>query len=112
MPPKNMQDYHVEYIDVMRHWSPKSEKYSGADSLITALYNGWELGEIIYVEDHWHTGMRRVPLYHFELSRNGEKHTMVVIDNPYVTRLSNKPAFRVMPISERPPQEEAKKQKK
>jgi hypothetical protein len=99
---KQLQDYHVEYMDVLRHWSPRSEKYSGGDSLLTALYNGWELNETIYVEEAWHTGMRHAPLYHFELERDGETETMVVIDNPYVWRLSNKPEFRVLPLSERP----------
>ncbi|MFN8371631.1 MAG: hypothetical protein U0694_01960 [Anaerolineae bacterium] len=112
MTTKNLQDFHVEYAEVMRHWSPKSEKYSGGDSLLTALNNGWEVGDIVYVEDHWHTGMRYVPLYHFEMSRNGEKHTMIVIDNPYVSRISNSGDFRVLPLTERRPQDEPKKQKK
>jgi hypothetical protein len=111
MQPKHLQDYHVEYLDVTRHWSPNSEKYCGGDSLITALYDGWSLGKTIYVEDQWYLGMRRVPLYHFELNRNGETLIMVVIDNPYVWRLSQQSAFRVLPISERPPQEEKKKSK-
>jgi hypothetical protein len=111
MAPKKLQDYHVEYVDVMRHWSPKSEKYSGGDSLLTALYSGWSLSETVYVEDAWHSGMRRVPLYHFELHRNGETCNMVVIDNPYVWRLAHKPEFKVLPLSERLPQEQPKKQK-
>jgi hypothetical protein len=111
MPEKHLQDYHVEYLDVTRHWSPKSEKYSGCDSLLTAIYEGWKLSNTIYVEDFWHLGQRRVPIYHFELSRNGETHSMVIVDNPYVWRLSKQPAFRVLPISERTPQEDKKKQK-
>ncbi|NWF69592.1 MAG: hypothetical protein HXY40_10950 [Chloroflexi bacterium] len=102
MPPQKILDYHVQYMAAHRHWSPNSEKYCGGDSLLTALDDGWEINDVIYVEDHQHTGMRYVPLYHFELSRGSETRRMCVIDNPYVWRLSRKPGFRVLPLAERP----------
>lgn len=111
MAQRHLLDYHVQYIDVMRHWSPKSQKYCGGDSLVTAIYQGWHLNETIYVEDYWHLGQRRVPLYHFELTRDGETRSMCVIDNPYVWRLSQQSAFRVLPLSERPPQAQKTRQK-
>ena len=82
-----LSDYHVQYLDVVKHWHAPSERYTGGDALLTALYSGWEMvGEIIR-ENHWYAGMRCVSVYYISLRRNGARETMRVIHNPYVSRL-------------------------
>jgi hypothetical protein len=101
MAPRNIQDYHVEYMDVTRHWHSQSEKYAGADCLLTALSDGWEADETVYVENIGYLGQRTVPVYHFELTKEGDTCDMAVIDNPYIWRLVQRGGFEVRPLSER-----------
>lgn len=71
-----------------RHWHPQSEIVTGADSLMTALYNGWTL----YSED---VMLQRVPLssgrtvavYYFKLLNGEQRRIMPVSANPFVERL-------------------------
>ena len=82
-----LSDYHVQYLDVVKHWHALSERYTGGDALLTALYNGWEMiGEIVR-ESHWYAGMRSVTVYRVSLRRDDEQQTMRIIHNPYVSRL-------------------------
>ena len=37
----NPSNYHVQYLDVTKHWDPDSENYAGGDALVTALSRGW-----------------------------------------------------------------------
>jgi hypothetical protein len=68
-----------------RHWHPGSEKYTGADRLVAALIDGWEISKVS-LQDHWLRGIRKVTVYHFELKRNNETVVMSVTANPYVER--------------------------
>ena len=91
-----LSDYHVQYLDVVKHWHAPSERYTGGDALLTALYNGWEMvGEIIR-ENFWYAGMRCVTVYTITLSRNGDNQSMRVIHNPYVSRLVNQSRLPVV----------------
>ena len=83
----NLTNFHVEYMDVVQHWSPNSEKFAGADSLLTLLYDGWQMNRTVKRREHWFAGMRSVYIYHIELERNGEKVTMPVVHNPYINRM-------------------------
>ena len=67
--PKN---FHVQYIDVNRHWSPRSEKYAGGDNLLTAIMRGWEIGNLVTLEQHWNKSGRCVSIYTF-LLRKGDR---------------------------------------
>jgi hypothetical protein len=80
-------NFHVEYMDIVKHWSPLSEEYCGGDGLLTALRNGWQMDPVIRYEDKWFAGMRQITVYHIRLHRNGEERTMRVLNNPYVTRM-------------------------
>jgi len=66
-----------------RHWHAQSEKYTGADSLLTALQNGWVMKMQIRQEE-FQRHSRLVQLFHIELERAGEVVEMVIIANPYV----------------------------
>lgn len=83
----NISNFHVEYMDVTQHWNDKSEKYAGADSLLTMLYNGWEMKKEVRREERWFAGSRLVYIYHVELERDGETMHMPVIHNPYISRM-------------------------
>ena len=80
-------DYHVEYLEDVQHWHPESQPYAGGDNLVGALYEGWEMSNIVAREEHWFAGMRFVAVYYVELTRDGEALTMPVIHTPYLTRL-------------------------
>jgi hypothetical protein len=100
MAEKNFQDYHIQYVDVIRNWSPTSEKYGGGDTLVTAINNGWDVGDTVYLEEFMHYGQRRVAIYHFELKKGSERRHLAVVDNPYVTRFVTQTQRRVLPYSE------------
>jgi hypothetical protein len=67
-----------------RHWHALSEKYTGADSLLTALENGWVIKPAIQQEPYWRNS-RLVTLFHIHLERAGELAEMVVVGNPYLS---------------------------
>jgi hypothetical protein len=79
----NIQLY---FTETPRHWCPHSEKYTGADSLITALRNGWALSRLVYREDVYHGGSRHTAVYYFELKRDTAMVTMPIICTPFIVR--------------------------
>lgn len=94
-------NFHVDYIDVAQHWSPDSEKYAGGDCLVTALYSGWEMNPVVYVERKWYAGARQITVYHVELERDGEVMSMPVLNNPYINRMIRNTEVQVQPIENR-----------
>lgn len=95
-------DQHFAYQKINRHWNDSSEKYAGGDSLLTALAQGWELGDTVYYEDLWYAGSRQVTIFHVELHHDGETIDMPVLGNPYIRRMLPEMCSQVLPISERP----------
>ncbi len=91
---------HVEYPDVVRHWSPISEKYAGGDQLITLLNQGWQIKETIFCETYWHAGSRPVEIYHMDLVRDHETLAVPVLTNPYVRRIVGTLPFHIRDIDE------------
>ena len=91
--PKN---YHVQYLDVTHHWSPRSEDFAGGDCLLTALQRGWEVAYTVEEEKYWHGDVRAVSVYHFTLRRGNQEIVMPVIENPYVTRMLFMEPFEVV----------------
>jgi hypothetical protein len=92
---------HFQYMDVVRHWSPISEKYAGGDALITLLNEGWLLNEIVFYEEFWHAGSRLVVIYHVTLVRDDEEMQVPVLSNPYVHRMMMSLPVQVRPINQR-----------
>lgn len=97
---ENISNFHVEYMDVVQHWSPNSEKYAGADSLLTMIYRGWEIKNPIMREERMFAGMRQVSIYHITLERNGERMRMPVIHNPFINRMIASNKIQVIPYKE------------
>ncbi len=91
-----MDDY-----DVGRHWSPQSEKYSTADSLMTALESGWRVQGVVFRQEHWFDGARRASVYHVRLHRDSSAFTMIVIDSPYIGRLLDSIGVQVVQQNQR-----------
>lgn len=95
-------NFHTEYLEVTQHWHNLSEKYAGGDALLTRLYDGWEICETVWREDHWFAGMRAVTIYHFEIKRGDDREILPVVNNPYVNRLIVRaPRLQVQDIVER-----------
>lgn len=95
-------DFHVDYPDIVRHWSPLSEKYAGADCLITAVRHGWKvMTEEVYVENFWHAGTRLTSIYHMTLRRGDELMMMPVMSNPYARRLIYTNKIKLRSLEER-----------
>jgi hypothetical protein len=92
----NTSNFHVQYPDVNRHWSPRSERFAGGDSLMTALLRGWSIGDTVVCERFYHGGSRPVAVYHFRLKKDDREINMPVIENPYVTRLLYMSPFEVV----------------
>lgn len=66
-----------------RHWCPRSEKYTGVDSLLELLRQGWVLNKRVLYHEVWHSTRPSI-VYYFELKRNHEIVTMAVINSPLI----------------------------
>src|SRR5689334_2636368 len=91
-----LTDSQVYFTETPRHWCPHSEKYTGADSLITALRNGWALSRLVYREDIFHGGSRHTTVYYFELKRANEVVTMPVVSTPLIVRIIARLSLKVL----------------
>src|SRR5687768_9107618 len=60
-------DIRFNTTDEHRHWCPVSEKFASGDALVSALDQGWAVEGVVFREDHWAAGVRRVPIYHIKL---------------------------------------------
>ncbi|GAB4513476.1 MAG: hypothetical protein OHK0046_14190 [Anaerolineae bacterium] len=73
----------IDHLDEPRHWCPRSEKYTGVDSLLTALLEGWTINRRVYRHEiRLHS--RSINVFYFELKRNGRVVTMAVVNNPRI----------------------------
>ncbi len=86
---------------IYRHWSPTSEKYTGGDALVTVLDQGWQVSSVIFRQEFWLAGVRRVSIFHIDLRRGDESVKMLVMQNPYVTRLVHELGQQVVLINQR-----------
>lgn len=87
--------------DIHRHWNDVSERYTGGDALVTALDEGWEIRGVVFRQEHWLAGVRRITVYHIELERDAEKRKMLVLQNPFVTKMLYGLDARVVLINQR-----------
>lgn len=93
-------DFHVDYSEMHRHWDPRSERYAGADALITMISKGWKLLEPIFEQEFWHSGMRRISVYHATLERDGQRVIMPILTNPFILRGLRTRALDVRPYKD------------
>jgi hypothetical protein len=82
--------------DTRRHWSPSSQTYAPADVLLHYLADGWQITPIVGLEEHWHAGIRRVDVYHFELIKDDQTQVVPVQSNPVVRRLMHDRQLRIV----------------
>lgn len=94
-------DFHSHYPDLTRYWSEVSEKFAGADSLLTRLQGGWSMDMDVFVEEFWHAGTRPVLVYHFSLSYGDESCNMPVINTPYIRRMIQLMRVNCRPLAEK-----------
>jgi hypothetical protein len=94
----NAKNFHVQYADVHRHWSPRSEQYAGGDCLLTAVLRGWEVSNRVEHEQIMQGAARSVNVYHFHMRKGDREIRMPVIENPYVTRLLFTSPFDVVQV--------------
>jgi hypothetical protein len=97
---RNTTNFHVQYPDVTRHWSPRSEKFAGADSLVTAMMRGWDINDEVVCERIAQGPARMVNVYHFRMRKDDREITMPVLENPYVTRLLFTSPFDVIEMED------------
>jgi hypothetical protein len=83
----NPQGMHEYYTATDRHWHAGSESYTGGDSLLTAMRNGWNLLNLAYEHKMELRGGRSVCVYYFQLIRSSERIVMPVVENPFIERL-------------------------
>lgn len=100
---ENRHDYLMDEGSSYRHWSPNSEKFATTESLLNALESGWQIDGVVFRQEHWHRGGRRVPVYHFKLIQNSEVSHMVVVQNPVVDRLLTQFGVQVVLVNQRKP---------
>lgn len=71
------------FADLQRHWCPLSEMYTGCDSLLNMLEEGWLPGPVVLIEERWFKE-RHLEIYHFQLYRQDHIVHMRVIGTPYL----------------------------
>lgn len=84
---KQRDAYAIYYLRSPRHWDPQSEKFTGVDSLVTAIQNGWEPAQSVTKREFYRGNSRPIGIYYVNLEKNGENVTMAVIGNPYLHKL-------------------------
>jgi hypothetical protein len=73
--------------NIHRHWNDVSERFTGGDALVTALDDGWTIRGVVFRQEFWLAGVRRITVYHIELERSGSQRKMLVLQNPFVTKM-------------------------
>lgn len=96
----NPQGMHEYYTDTDRHWHAGSESYTGGDSLLTALRNGWQLLTLAYEQQVDLRGGRCVTVIHFQLVNGSKRMVMPVVENPFIARLLRERRIMVNAIRE------------
>lgn len=86
-------------MDNYRHWCPLSETYTGTDALLTILGQGWQIFRVVFRQDFWLAGTRRVSVYHFRLYRQTKMVRMAVIENPAVLRWLHSTKLLIIPFT-------------
>ncbi|HEX3054140.1 MAG TPA: hypothetical protein VHP83_26030 [Aggregatilineaceae bacterium] len=82
--------------DTRRHWSPTSQVYAPVDVLVQYISDGWTISPVVGLEEHWHAGVRRVDVYHFELMKDEQVQVLPVQSNPIVRRLLQQHHLKVV----------------
>jgi hypothetical protein len=60
------------------------------------LTEGWTCSPVIGLEEHWHAGVRRVDIYHFELFKDEQVQMLPVQSNPIVRRLIEQRQLKIV----------------
>lgn len=84
------------YNDTPRHWCPYSERYTGCDSLLSAIDKGWHPADTAFVQHHW-SHRRMITIYYFYLHKDQQTRKMRIIENPYVARILRNYSIKVRP---------------
>ncbi|GAB1421222.1 hypothetical protein MASR2M15_13730 [Anaerolineales bacterium] len=83
---QDLQHFRVLEDCINRHWSPDSEIFTGADSLLSAQERGWKI--LTYAKRLYQSSStRRTTVYVFTMERDGEYIKMAVVLNPYIKNL-------------------------
>jgi hypothetical protein len=69
--------------EIYRHWCPKSEAYTGCDSLLSALDCGWQLRRNLTIYRHWKRGCSSLT-FHVLLEKDNRLVEMCIIDSPAI----------------------------
>jgi len=81
-------DMHQYYTDEGRHWDSVSEKYTGAESLLTLLKEGAEfLDRTVYSQQFPLSEYHCVCIFHVYVHYQGTIQHLRIIDTPYLHRL-------------------------
>lgn len=87
-----MLDQHRELVG---HWCPISERFSGTDSLLSAINEGWRvLGTA--TRQTYRLGYRFCNVYTFMLTRDSIIHTMRVVEAPVLRQVIAMHHIRVL----------------
>ena len=97
----NREDMPTDVWDNYRHWCPRSEAYTGCDSLLSALDCGWNLRSNLTIYRH-HKGSRSSLTFHVLLEKESRLVEMRIIDSPTARRVLRRvgmlPVRRTVPV--------------
>jgi hypothetical protein len=90
----------THFNNMRHHWCPRSEAYTGGDSLLSALDAGWVMNTLVFAQTVWHGGSRPTTIYYFELKHGSRMMTMPVIGNPFVDRLIIQKSLQIVTFAD------------
>lgn len=76
------------YTETGQYWHPLSERYTGADSLLTILKAGGQImGSTAYCQYFPLSQFRNATVFHIYIHFDGSIQHMRIVDTPYLHRL-------------------------
>lgn len=89
----------VQYASCNRHWHAESEHYTGVDSLMSMLSDGWVLKPVIAYEEYG-AYLHHTVVYHIRLQRDQKGLTMCVVHNPIIAQFIAESPVVVVPMED------------
>lgn len=96
-----MDEFTYEGRVFRRHWNPDCEQYTGADALLTRLDLGWRVEGVVFCQEFWLGGSRRVCIYHVDLRRGSDKQRMMIQGNPFLMRFLQNMGVQLVLVNQR-----------
>ena len=98
MPATKFSEYYQQN-EKQLYWSRQTQPIAPSQILINRLECGWQLGDAVRREVHQSGSGRSIDIFHFTLTRDGEKVEIPVRSNPVIKHLIVEHHLRVIAMT-------------